>query len=111
MKNDKAMLLIYPHFNGRCGACGEYQEYDFDLRFRDDALSSPTFKTFGNLELRNDYCCSHCGAVFDAAIFIDAVPRTRFLETASNMIYINDEHQLRISKKSGRTASFRLKNR
>lgn len=99
MKNDRAMLLIYPHFNGRCGACGGYQEHDFDLRFRDDAQSSPTFKTFGTLKLRNDYCCSHCGAVFDAAIFIDAVPRTRYFETASNMIYINDEHQLRISKK------------
>lgn len=99
MKNNRAMLLIYPHFNSRCGACGEYQEYDFDLRFRDDALSSPTFKTFGTLELRNDYCCSHCGAVFDAAIFIDAVPRTRFFQTFSYMIYINDERQLRISKK------------
>lgn len=99
MKNNKAMLLMYPHFNGRCGACGEYQEYDFDLRFRDDALSSPTFKTFGTLELKNNYSCSHCGAVFDAAVFIDAVPRTRFFEIASNMIYINDEQQLRISKK------------
>lgn len=99
MKNNGAMLLIYPHFNSRCGACGQYQEYDFDLRFRDDALSSPTFKTFGTLELENNYSCSHCGAVFDAAIFIDAVPRTRFFEMASNMIYINDERQLRISKK------------
>lgn len=99
MKNNRAMLLIYPHFNSRCGACGEYQEYDFDLSFRNDALSSPTFKTFGALELENDYCCSHCGAVFDTAVFIDTVPRTRCLETVSNMIYINDERQLRISKK------------
>lgn len=99
MKNNKAMLLIYPHFNGRCGACGQYQEYDFDLRFRDDALSSPTFKTFGALELENVYSCSHCGAVFDTAVFIDVTPRTRCLETVSNMIYINDERQLRISKK------------
>lgn len=100
MKNNKAMLLIYPYFNGRCGACGQYQEYDFDLRFRDDALSSPTFKTFGALELENNYSCSHCGAVFDIAVFIDVTPRTRCLETVSNMIYINDERQLRISKKA-----------
>ena len=98
--NNGAMLLVYPAFNGcRCGACSAYQELDFVQKFRDDTLSSPSFKKFGPLELRDDYCCYRCGAIFNAALFIDAQPRTRILENNSNIVQINGGHPVRISKK------------
>ena len=100
MKNENAILLVYPNLdNCRCGACGACQDHDFEKKFRNDALTSPSFKFCGPLELENIYRCSNCNTIFKTAVFIDSVPKTRKLGPSTNRIYIDGLEPLRISRK------------
>ena len=98
MKN--AILLVYPNLdNCRCGACGACQDHDFEKKFRNDALTSPSFKFCGPLELENVYQCSNCNTIFKTAVFIDSVPKTRKLDLCMGKVYIDGDAQFLITGK------------
>lgn len=101
MKNENAILLVYKHLGTcRCGRCGAYLDYVLANKFRNDVLTSPSFISYGPLELENAYCCSTCGTAFGTAVFLDSVPLTRKLDQdTTNRIYIDGLAPLHISRK------------